>query len=189
MDMEITETVYFSDRKEWRKWLSENFRDKKEIWLINPHKASSKNRIPYNDAVEEALCFGWIDSTIKKYDPESSAQRYTPRRKRSSYSQPNKERLRWLLDQNMVHPSLADAVRDVVNEEFVFPDDIIDEIRKDPGVWENYNNFSEPYKRIRVAYINVGRARPEEFRKRLDNFIKKTRENKMVGYGGIDKYF
>ena len=57
-------------------------------------------------------------------------------------------------------------------------------------MWENYTAFPDPYKRIRVAYIEAARNRPEEFRKRLANFIRKTRENKrIVGYGGIDKYY
>jgi len=60
----------------------------------------------------------------------------------------------------------------------------------DNTVWNNYMNFSEPYKRIRIAYIDSARKRPEEFTKRLTNFIQKTRDNKLIsGFGGIDKYY
>ena len=63
-------------------------------------------------------------------------------------------------------------------------------IRKDENVWENYQKFSDPYRHIRIAYIEAARNRPEEFQKRLDNFIEKTRQNKLIkGYGGIDKYY
>lgn len=79
---------------------------------------------------------------------------------------------------------------EVINTPFVFPEDIIAEIKKDETAWKNYLNFTEPYKRIRVAYIDAARKRPEEFEKRLASFIKKTRENKLIiGYGGIDKYY
>ena len=66
----------------------------------------------------------------------------------------------------------------------------VDEIKKDKTAWNNYIKFSEPYKRIRIAYIDSARKRPEEFAKRLTNFIQKTRDNKLIsGFGGIDKYY
>lgn len=73
---------------------------------------------------------------------------------------------------------------------FNFPEDIIDELKKDETVWENYQKFSDSYKRIRVAYIDAARNRHEEFQKRLNSFMDKTRRNKLiVGYGGIEKYY
>jgi hypothetical protein len=81
-------------------------------------------------------------------------------------------------------------IEEVVKEEFHFSPDIIDIIKQDEIAWENYLNFSESYKRIRVGYIEAARIRTEEFEKRLSNFINKTRENKLIsGYGGIDKYY
>ena len=63
------------------------------------------------------------------------------------------------------------------------------ELKKDKEAWKNYQRFSASYKRIRIAYINSARKRPEEFEKRLSNFIKKTKEKKLIGYGGIEKYY
>ena len=78
----------------------------------------------------------------------------------------------------------------MIKKPFEFPNDIIDAIRQDSIAWKNYQAFSEPYRRIRIAYIDAARKRPEEFKKRLDNFIKKTRENKLIiGYGGVEKYY
>ena len=188
-NMDKFKTLYVTDRKRWRKWLEVNFNKKKEIWLIYPNKSSVKPRILYNDAVEEALCFGWIDSTVKKIDEESHIQRFSPRNPKSSYSQANKERLRWLLKENLIHPSMHESVKKVLKEKFVFPSDIINAIKKDKKVWENYQKFSPAYKRIRIAYIDGARKRPEEFNKRLANFIKKTRENKIIGFGGIEKHY
>ncbi|NER15343.1 hypothetical protein GWK08_17950 [Leptobacterium flavescens] len=190
MGTDQLETIYITDRQEWRTWLEDHFKSKPEIWLVYPKKSAGKERILYNDAVEEALCFGWIDSTVKSLDPHHTIQRFTPRKAKSSFSQANRERLKWLEAQNMIHPSVLPAVKDVLKEAFEFPKDIISEIRKEPVAWENYQKLSDPYKRIRVAYIVAARKRPEEFQKRLLNFIEKTKENKLIrGFGGIEKYY
>ena len=78
---------YFENREDWRMWLSENFGTATEVWFVFPLKAAGKKSILYNDAVEEALCFDWIDSTIKPLDKEHRIQRFTPRNSKSSYSQ------------------------------------------------------------------------------------------------------
>ncbi|KAA3613492.1 MAG: hypothetical protein DWQ01_02925 [Planctomycetota bacterium] len=182
-------TLYVTNREDWRKWLEENFDKERDVWLIYPNQASGRPRIVYNDAVEEALCFGWIDSTVKSFDEESHIQRFSPRNPKSTYSQQNKERIKWLLKHDLVHPAILEKVKKVASEKFVFPKDIIEAIKKDQEAWRNYTAFSDAYKRIRIAYIDGARKRPEEFRKRLNNFIKKTRENKQIGFGGIEKYF
>lgn len=181
--------LHLAHRLEWRIWLEENFDKEKEIWLVFPKKSSGEPRIQYNDAVEEALCFGWIDSTVKALDEEKTIQRFSPRNPKSKYSQSNKERLKWLSKEKKLHPSIQDTAKDVLSEEFVFPADILNAIEKEKTAWENYCKFSDAYKRIRIAYIDSARNRPQEFKKRLANFIKKTRENKQIGYGGIEKYY
>lgn len=181
---------YTSQREIWRKWLQEHFETETEVWFVFPMKESTEPALSYNDAVEEALCFGWIDSTIKHIDPTHRAQRFTPRKKGSPYSRPNIERLIWLDGQEMLHPNIRDSVLPLLREPYCFPTDILDAVKADALAWENYQNFSEPYKRIRIAYIDAARKRPNEFQKRLENFLKKTREGKMIiGFGGIDKYY
>ena len=181
---------YFENREDWRKWLIANFDSAKEIWFVFPTKSSGKKSILYNDAVEEALCFEWIDSTIKSLDQEHKIQRFTPRSLKSTYSQANKERLNWLLENKMIHPKFENKIQSVLSEPFIFPNDIIDKLKEDKIVWENYQRFSDSYKRIRVAYIEAARKRPEEFEKRLNHFISKTKENKTIaGFGGIGKYY
>jgi len=181
---------YFENREVWRKWLTENFETADEIWFVFPNKSSGKKSILYNDAVEEALCFDWIDSTIKSLDKEHKIQRFTPRNSKSTYSQANKERLKWLLENKMVHPKFEDKVQNVLSEPFIFPNDIIDRLKEDKIVWKNYQRFSDTYKRIRIAFIAAARIRQEEFEKRLNHFISKTRENKIItGFGGIEKYY
>lgn len=188
--METINTAYFIDRKKWRAWLKANFDKKDEIWLEYPKKKSGKKRISYNDAVEEALCFGWIDSTVKSWDEDTTIQRFCRRRARSSFSQPNKERLAWLLERGLIHDSIKSEMEKIVQEEFVFPQDIMAQVQADQAIWDNYQAFSPGYQRIRIAYIDSARKRPEEFDKRLKNFLAKTKENKHIrGFGGIDKYY
>ncbi|MDO5664372.1 MAG: YdeI/OmpD-associated family protein [Bacteroidia bacterium] len=188
--MEITKALYFVSRDDWRQWLSENFRTEREIWLIYPNKSTGKPCILYNDAVEEALCFGWIDSTMKKYDETHAAQRFTPRNPKSAYSQPNKERLRWLADNNMLHPEILEKVTNILSEEFVYPSDIIAALQTDKETWQNFQQFSESYKRIRIAFVHDARTRPDIFEKRLSNLLKMTKQNKkIIGHGGVNKYY
>jgi len=187
--MEITESLYVKTRTEWRKWLRKNYKTSKEIWLIYFNKDSGKERIPYDEAVEEALCFGWIDSTAKKVDHESFAQRFTPRNPKSSYSQLNKERLKLLLKQKKVVASTRKILPDIKNEKFIFPKDILNALKKNKEAWKNFQKFSDSYKRIRIGYLDGSRNRPDEFRKRLNYFIKMTAANKKFGVTGIEKYF
>lgn len=187
MDKEI---FYCHNREEWREWLSLHYEVKKEIWFVFPTVKSGEIGVTYNDAVEEALCFGWIDGVAGTLDETHQLRRFTPRRKGSEYSRLNIERLIYLDSQGLIHPKLQKEIKEIISVPFVFPKDIINKIKKDKIAWQNYQSFTDSYKRIRVAYIDAARNRPEEFKKRLENFISKTRENKIItGYGGTDKYY
>ena len=182
--------LYCADRREWREWLSENFEREKEVWFVFPSIRSGEVGVSYNDAVEEALCFGWIDGRAGTLDDSHHIRRFTPRKKGSGYSQPNIERLIFLDSQGLIHPKIRASVEEIINRPFVFSEDILEAVKRDELAWKNYQAFSESYKRIRIAYIEAARKRPDEFEKRLSNFIRKTRENKLIiGYGGIEKYY
>lgn len=182
--------VFCRDRAAWRAWLEAHFETETEAWFVFPTVASGETGVSYNDAVEEALCFGWIDGRAGTLDDTHQLRRFTPRRKGSAYSQPNIERLIALDKNGLLHPKVRKSVETLLCTPFVFPPDILDAIRADEIAWKHYQAFSEPYQRIRVAYIDAARRRPAEFQKRLANFIKKTHENKrIVGYGGVDKYY
>lgn len=179
--MNLGKTVYFTERKEWRDWLSANHQTETEIWLIGYPKKSGKPSLPYNDAVEEALCFGWIDSTVKKIDAERNAQRYTPRRPNSPLSEMNKERVRRLRDAGLMAPAGLAAAGDLSTEKFTIPQDISRALKVDRQVWQNFCVFPESYQRIRVGWIEGARKRPAEFEKRLRYFLKMTAKNKRFG--------
>lgn len=184
------ELFYTSDRNEWREWLASHFETAEEVWFVFPTLASKEPSISYNDAVEEALCFGWIDGRAGTLDKTHHIRRFTPRRKGSGYSRPNIERLIKLDAQEKIHPKVRESVLPVISAPFVCPEDILDALKADETVWTQYQSFPEPYRRIRIAYIDAARKRPAEFQKRLASFLNKTRAGKIIrGYGGIDTYY
>ena len=91
-ELEMVEQLHLSNRNDWRAWLEKNYATEKEVWLIYYKKHAGKPSIPYEDSVEEALCFGWIDGIIKRIDDERCARKFIPRRSRSRWSESNKKR-------------------------------------------------------------------------------------------------
>ena len=181
--------LYVTDRQEWREWLIKHYKSKKEVWLVYYKKHSGKPRISYNDAVEEALCFGWIDSIVRSIDENRYAQKFTLRNPKSSYSQANKERLKELIRQGKVVKEVSAVLGDFLEERFEVPLDILEAVKINQKAWKNFQKLSQPYIRIRTAFIDAARNRPHEFKKRLNYFIKMTEKNKKYGFGGIEKYY
>jgi uncharacterized protein YdeI (YjbR/CyaY-like superfamily) len=186
--MEIGKTLYVTERPAWRAWLAAHSRNEPEIWLIYYRKDTGQPRIAYNDAVEEALCFGWIDSIVKKLDESRTVQRFSPRKAGSSYSQTNKERLRRLAGQGQVMPEVLADLGDLLEREYVYPADIMAALQADEEAWRYFQGYSGAYRRIRVAYVDGARQRPGEFEKRLANLIKQTAAGKQFGFG-IESYY
>ena len=181
--MEITKTLYVKNRHGWRTWLAKNYNKAPEIWLIYYKKDSGKPRIPYHEAVEEALCFGWIDSTAKKIDEQRFAQRFSPRRPTSQLSELNKERIRRLIKQRKMTKAGLKAIEHVwvPTEVFKTPVDILKALKQDKQVWQNWQAFPAPYQRIRMGFVEGARNRPAEFSKRLNYLLRMTKQNKQFG--------
>lgn len=185
--MKVGKTYYPKNRKEWRTWLSKHHKTSEEIWVIFYRKYSGKLRIPYNDAVEEALCYGWIDSILKPRNEESWVQRFSPRKKKSVLSEMNKERIRRLIKaKKMTRFGLKSIEHHLekktsIPKKFILPNDILSLLKKNPDAWKNFQKFSTPYKHIRIGWIDASRHRPEVFKKRLNYFITMTVVNKQFG--------
>ncbi|MFI5252218.1 MAG: YdeI family protein [Bacteroidota bacterium] len=188
--MEVTETFYARDRIQWRAWLKKYHTSKKEIWLIYYKKNASRERIPYNDAVEEALCFGWIDSILKPIDGEKYCQRYTHRRPGSKLSPMNTERVRRLIRQKKMTPAGFGAIQhthhsrrsgEMIDKRFVIPADLRTRLKENKNIWKNFQKFPLSYKRIRIGWIEGARHRPKIFEQRLSYFLKMTAANKKFG--------
>jgi len=178
--MEIGRTVRPRRRGEWRRWLEKNHQAASEVWLVMYTKASGKPFVPYDHAVEEALCFGWIDGVIKKLEEDSRAQRFTPRRPKSPVSELNKERMRRMIEAGRMTEAGLAAAPDLDSEFVVWPE-ILTELQADPVVWQNFQKFPEAYRRIRLGWIQNTTGNEEVRRQRLDYLLKMTREGKQFG--------
>lgn len=186
--MNITETLYVSTRKEWRLWLQGNHNSRDEIWLVFYRKETGRPSLSYNVAVEEALCFGWIDSIRKSIDDEKYVQRFSQRKDGSSYSQTNKERLAYLENEGKLTEEVKVELRENRPEEYEIPEDIIAALKSNEAAWEFFKSTSHSYQRIRAAYVDHARYRSGEFEKRLDNLIEKSAQGKQFGYF-IEKFY
>jgi len=187
--LDESKLLHVTERSEWRDWLEKHHKSEKEIWLVFNKKHTGKPRILYNDAVEEALCFGWIDSTVRKIDEDRYAQRFSIRNPKTPYSQSNKERLRALIKRGKVIKGVLEILGDLETEPFEIPPDILTPIKANSEAWKNFQAFSQSYIRIRITFIDGARKRPQEFKKRLRHFIKMTAKNKQFGFGGIEKHY
>jgi len=177
----VGKKLYVKNRREWRAWLARNHKSAREIWLIYYKKNSGKPRIPYNDAVEEALCYGWIDSILKPIDDRKYAQRYSPRKKTSKLSDMNRERVRRLIKSGRMTRAGLAAIDHAPRKGAPFPADILARLKKDPETWRNFQRFPASYKRIRIGWIAAARARRPAFEQRLAYFLKMTKQNKRFG--------
>ncbi len=177
--MEVTSKLNVPGRAEWRSWLMANHAAETEIWLISDDRPE-RPTVTYLDAVEEAICFGWIDGIAKRISDIEKAQRFTPRRPRSHWTELNKERARRLIRLGL----MTDAGRHTLpnlSQPFEVADDILTAINADPDAKTHFAQFPDLYIRVRISYIEEMRRRPEEFNRRLHNFIRKTAANKMFG--------
>lgn len=178
--MAIYPTLYVPDRAAWRAWLAEHHADTPAIWLIS-YKAETQPSVPYLAAVEEALCFGWIDGIAKRMDAERSAQRFTPRRPKSNWTELNKERARRLIAAGLMTDAGRAVLPDLSLDAFRIAPDIRAALQADPQTWANFQQFPAVYQRIRIGYIEEMRKQPDVFAQRLNNFLRKTRQGVQFG--------
>lgn len=169
-----------NSREQLRQWLEQNSTTEKACWVIVSVK-EQENTVMYLDAVEEALCFGWIDGTKKKIDEDRLAQRLSPRRKTSSWTELNKERVRRLERLGLMTEHGRKVLPDMEINNFKIDDDILRIINSDKVLCENFNNLNDIYKRIRIDTIQSYKHDIELFEKRLEKFIENTKQNKMYG--------
>lgn len=177
--MKVTSTLKPASRSEWRDWLAENYDGAKEIWLLSDDRPEV-DTVPYLDAVEEALCFGWIDGIAKRISDFEKAQRFTPRRPRGNWTELNKERARRLIRIGLMTDAGRQTLPDL-SDSFEIPDDIRAAVRAVPDADAYFGDLPDLYVRVRIGYIEEMRRQPEEFDRRLQNFIRKTAQRKMFG--------
>lgn len=187
--MEIGNTLYITKRIQWRDWLAKNHDTARDIWLIFYKKSSGKPRISYDDAVLEALAYGWIDSIVKTIDEQRFAQRFSPRKSTSVLSQMNKERIRELIKEGKMTDAGLEALAHAYNpktdkkERFTIPPGILRALKKDTQAWQNFEKLPQAYKRIRVEYIESRKRHGiAMYTKSLKHFVTMTAQNKRIGF-------
>lgn len=184
--MEITEVYYPQNRAEWRRWLETHHRsDKTEVWIRTFNKASGQPSVTYDDIVEECLCFGWIDGTVKKYDDESKVQRITPRRKKSFLSELNRQRIWKLQGLGLMTEAGLEPIRNQIGsteDPLEIPGWMLEQLQADPQVWATFQGFPHFYQRLKVGWVcETGLTRQDEVQKRLNHLLKMTRQGKRYG--------
>jgi uncharacterized protein YdeI (YjbR/CyaY-like superfamily) len=190
--MEISKTLYVTNRTDWRTWLERRHGTETEVWLIYYKKHTGRPTIPYDDAVEEALCFGWIDSTVKRIDDEKYAQRFTPRKDNSNWSDPNKKRIRKLIREGkMTEAGLAKISEEVLSQqesksaqesgkELVIPAYFKEALIANEHAWANFNNLAASYRRDYVRWVAAGK-KEETRNRRLKEAVDLLALNKKLG--------
>jgi uncharacterized protein YdeI (YjbR/CyaY-like superfamily) len=175
-DSSPLEKMYMENRAAWRAWLAENHATSQGIWLIYYKKKSGKPRVSYDAAVEEALCFGWIDSLPNKLDEERYMQLFTPRKPKSGWSALNKKRIEALIRDGLMMPAgLAkiekakkdgswtklDGIADVT-----MPSELQKELKKDKSAASGFMQYSQSVQKNILWWI-VSAKRPETRQKRI----------------------
>jgi uncharacterized protein YdeI (YjbR/CyaY-like superfamily) len=187
----MDEELYFVDRNEWRAWLSRNHASKKVVWLTYFKKHTGKPSIPYDDSVEEALCFGWIDGIIKRLDDERCARKFMPRKGRSKWSESNKGRAEKMIREGkMTEVGMAKIEEAKKNgewfksqvrpKELVVPFFIEDALKKNRKAQENFNRLAASYRKLYVAWISSAK-REETRKKRIAEAIGLLEKNEKLG--------
>jgi uncharacterized protein YdeI (YjbR/CyaY-like superfamily) len=186
--MELIHTFYAPDRETWRRWLEQHHANSKEVWLIYYKAHTGQSSVSYEDSVEEALCFGWVDSLIQKIDEERYARKFTPRRPGSEWSETNKRRVAKVIAEGRMTPAgLAkiDYPLDAppaARKEQALPDWLVTGLQASPLAWENFSKLPPSHQRRYVLWLSD--AKKEETRqKRLGEAIVLLEQKKRIGIG------
>ncbi len=187
-----SKSLYVTNRHDWRAWLKRNHLTQKEAWLIYYKKHTGKPRIPYDDAVEEAICFGWIDSTVRKLDDQKYAQKFTPRNEKSNWSEHNKRRAKKMIEQGkMTQVGLVkfkqagkqknkETESKPASKRLVIPPELKEALSANKKALDNFNNFAPGYRRLYIAWI-LDAKRKETRDRRIRQVVERSAENKKPG--------
>ena len=172
----IYETFYPETPEQWRNWLVENHTRDNGIWLVQYNKKSGKPSVSWSEAVDEALCFGWIDSLKKILDDESSIQYFGKRKPKSTWSKINKQKIEKLTAENRMFQSGLNCIIiakengswEILDsiEELIIPEDLLLELSSRPNATEFFQNLSKSIKKMMLYWI-ISAKRPETRQKRI----------------------
>lgn len=183
--------LYVTDRGQWREWLSEHHETEAGVWLVFYKKATSKPTIEYDAAVEEALCFGWIDSIIKNVDAEKYVRKFTPRNEKSDWSALNKKRVTKMIKAGrMTDAGLAKIKAAKKNGSWNedgktprspgVPPEFAEALAGNEEAKEHFDKLAPTYRRHYLGWISAAK-RPETKRRRIDESVALLEKGKKLG--------
>ncbi len=178
------------DRDAWRRWLERNHLGEEGVWLVFYKKNSGKRRFNYDEALEEALCFGWIDSIIRRIDDETYCQKFTPRKKGSNWSERNKQKVRMLIREGKMNSAGMSRTGSWIGETEIklpakpeaggVPEYILRSLAAHAKAEENFIRLAPGYKRLYVRWVDSAK-REETRRRRLAEMIGRLEANRKLG--------
>jgi uncharacterized protein YdeI (YjbR/CyaY-like superfamily) len=174
----------FPNREEWRRWLEENHSSKEETWVIIHKKKSGKKGLTYQEAVEEAICFGWIDSKMQSIDASRFRQRFSPRKKTSIWSKSNKERAEKMIKKGRMTQAGFETVNEAKSNGKwdtaysskmapAIPKDLAKALKENESAWKNFKEFSNSTKFQYIYWVKSAK-KEETRRKRIIDVVKKA---------------
>jgi len=177
-------TFFAENRAEWRAWLEANHQQAKQVWLIHYKKEAGRPQIEYEAAVEEAICFGWIDGKIRNLDEARYARLFTPRKSKSTWSRINIERARRMIKEGKM-TTAGSKVYDPGNETPAFPTmlpaALEEQFRKRKTAWENFTHFPPSYQRMTIGWVASARQEATQLR-RLEQLITESEGNRRIKF-------
>ncbi len=187
--MKLSNLLHVVTRDEWREWLAKHYAAETEIWLVFYKKQSGKPRLAYEDAVEEALCFGWIDSLLQRIDDEKYAQKFTPRHLDSKWSVSNRKRIAKLIREGRMTPMGLAKVTYPHPERFeppekkpepTLPRALKEQLKANAKAWKNFENMAPSYRRLCIRWITDAK-KPETMARRMQEAIGRLERNEKLG--------
>lgn len=167
--MDSLERYYAKNRQEWRQWLNKNHETSPGVWLIYHKKNSDETSVEYEDAVQEALSFGWIDSKVNALDDQRYMQVFTPRKPGSTWSKLNKKRVELLIEKNLMKPAGLEKVEAAKKdgswtflddiEDLIVPEDLKKALNKNKTAIENFNSFGDSHKKQILYWVASAKMR------------------------------
>lgn len=186
----MTDSVTPKSRGAWRDWLAKHHADKAEVWLVFYKRHTGKPSLTYEDAVEEALCFGWIDGVRRKVDEDRYMHRFSPRQPGSRWSALNRTRVARMEAKGLMTPAGRSAVEaarrsgkwdeTVEAVDMTMPPEFEERLRQDKQAAQFFDSLAASYRRQFIGWINAAR-RPDTRQRRLDETMALLRRGEKLG--------
>jgi uncharacterized protein YdeI (YjbR/CyaY-like superfamily) len=186
--MKLTNTFFAADPSAWHAWLDQHHAQVSEVWLVYCRARSGNRSISYEESVEEALCFGWVDSLIQKIDEERYARKFTPRRPGSAWSAQNLSRVDKLLAEGRMTPAGVACLPEVRTvpappaDPGTVPAWLAEGLRKNPTAWENFQRLPPSHQRRYILWI-ASAKKDETRQRRLGEAVGLLERDKRLGLG------